>query len=100
MARIASGPTGWRGGRDPTTSLPVARLTHAQTFSIGPRDAYFRTDSTTYACSSAEPVNGLLRSISRLFTSAAPGVGCYVLAAMRDGKRFTLMVIGLAAEHA
>ncbi len=46
MARIASGPTGWRGGRDPTTSLPVARLTHAQTFSIGPRDAYFRTDGT------------------------------------------------------
>lgn len=44
MGGILSGRRGWRGGKQSTDSLPVVRLTHADTSTLMPRSTYLRID--------------------------------------------------------
>ena len=48
MGGILSGSRGWKGGKSSTESLPVVRLTHADTFTTMPRFTYVRIDGSDY----------------------------------------------------
>lgn len=55
MGGVLSGPRGWRGGKPSTASLPVARLTSSQNFTLAHRRTYVRID----APDSATVVHGM-----------------------------------------
>lgn len=48
MGGVLSGSRGWRGGKRPTASLPVVRLTHADTFTLKRRTTYMRIEGQDY----------------------------------------------------
>lgn len=48
MGGILSGSRGWRGGKPSTDSLPVVRMTHADTFTMDRRTTYVRIDGPDY----------------------------------------------------
>lgn len=48
MGGILSGGRAGRGGRPPVSSLPVARLTHAETYSLKYKPVHILTDGTNW----------------------------------------------------
>jgi len=48
MGGVLSGSRGWRGGKRPTASLPVVRLTHADTYTLKYRPARVRIEGNDH----------------------------------------------------
>lgn len=48
MGGVLSGFRGWRGGKRPTTHLPVVRLIHTDTFSLKHRATHIRIEGGDY----------------------------------------------------